>query len=60
MSLADGTKFKGTFVNGVVDGNGVVEEADGTRLEGEFKEGFRVGTFTVKDSSGKKIRTIIY
>ena len=60
MSLADGTKFKGTFVNGVVDGKGLVEEADGTRLEGVFKEGFRTGTFTVMDKSGQKIRTIIY
>ena len=60
MSLADGTKFKGTFVNGMVDGKGLVEEADGTRLEGVFKEGFRTGTFTVMDKSGKKIRTIIY
>ena len=60
MSLADGTKFKGSFVDGVVDGKGVVEESDGTRLEGVFKEGFRTGTFTVKDKSGNKIRTIIY
>ena len=60
MSLADGTKFKGSFINGVVDGKGVVEESDGTRLEGVFKEGFRTGTFTVKDKTGKKIRTIVY
>ena len=53
-------KYSGSFVNGVVDGKGVVKEADGTLLEGVFKEGFRTGTFIVKDESGKKIRTIIY
>ena len=60
MSLADGSKYKGGFEQGLTHGKGIVEEPDGTRLEGEFREGFRTGTFTVKDKTGKKIRTIIY
>ena len=60
MHLNDGTKYKGGFTNGAVDGKGVIEEEDGTRLEGMFKEGMRTGVFTVRDRSGKKIRTIVY
>jgi hypothetical protein len=60
MSLSDGSKYKGGFTDGVVDGKGIIEEADGTRLEGEFQDGLRTGTFTVRDKSGKNIRTIIY
>ena len=60
MKLSDGSRYKGGFTAGVVDGKGVVEESDGTRLEGTFKDGFRTGTFTIKDRNGKKTGTIIY
>ena len=60
LRLADGTKFKGHFKDGMKNGKGVEEAADGTRFEGSFFNDQRDGSFVEKDRSGKVIRKGIY
>ena len=60
LRLADGTKFKGHFKEGMKNGKGVEEAADGTRFEGSFFNDQKDGSFVEKDKTGKVIRKGIY
>lgn len=39
LIMTDGTKYKGGFVNGMEEGNGIQEDKNGNRYEGFFKQG---------------------
>lgn len=60
MTLTNGTKYKGSFVNGMEDGNGVQEDKDGNRFEGFFKQGKKHGPFVETDKDGNVIRKGTY
>jgi antitoxin component YwqK of YwqJK toxin-antitoxin module len=51
--LADGSKFKASFKNGVRHGASIEEDKDGKRFEGSYKDGKRDGRFVEKDRNGK-------
>ena len=52
LRFQDGTKFKGTFVNGERNGKGILVDKDGTRYEGNFENNNKEGVFVVKDKDG--------
>lgn len=58
--MTNGTKYKGGFVNGLQEGNGVEEDKNGNRYEGFFKQGKKNGPFVETDSTGKVIRKGTY
>ena len=53
-------KYKGRFVNGKKDGEGLQEDAEGVRYKGGFKEGLKHGDFIETDAEGKEIRRGTY
>ena len=57
---ADGTKYKGGFVNGLEEGSGVQEDKNGNRYEGFFKQGKKDGPFVETDKNGKLVRKGTY
>ena len=58
--LTDGTKYKGGFVNGMEEGNGIQEDKNGNRYEGFFKQGKKHGPFVETDKNGKVIKKGTY
>ena len=60
MRQKDGTKYKGNFVNGQKDGEGIQEDAEGIRYKGGFKEGKKHGDFIETDANGNEIRRGIF
>ena len=60
LTLTNGTKYKGGFVNGMQEGNGVEEDKNGNRYEGFFKQGKKNGPFVETDKNGKVIRKGTY
>ena len=59
LRMSDGTKFKGTFKNGMRNGKGI-EEKDGVRFEGSYVNDIKDGPFVEKDSNGSIIRKGYY
>ena len=54
--MTDGTKYKGGFVNGMEEGNGIQEDKNGNRYEGFFKQGKKHGPFVETDKNGKVVK----
>ena len=52
LRLADGSKFKGTFVNGEKNGFGIMVDENGMRFEGNFRDNEKDGPFVLKDKDG--------
>ena len=50
--MADGSKFKATFKNGLRHGPSIEETKDGQRFEGNYANGKRDGKFVEKDRNG--------
>jgi hypothetical protein len=53
-------KYKGGFVNGKKEGQGILENAEGIRYSGGFKEGLKHGDFVETDAEGKEVRRGTY
>lgn len=49
-------QYKGGFVDGLEDGQGVQIDKDGNRFEGFFKQGKKDGPFVETDKDGKVIK----
>ena len=60
LRLAEGSKYKGGFKNGVKDGKCIEEDKDGLRFEGSYLEGRRHGDFIEKDKNGNIVRKGTY
>ena len=60
LIMTDGTKYKGGFVNGMEEGNGIQEDKNGNRYEGFFKQGKKHGPFVETDKNGKVIKKGTY
>lgn len=48
-------KKKGRFINGLLDGKGIIYKEDGSKIEGMFREGKIQGVAKVTDSEGVQI-----
>ena len=53
-------KYKGSFVNGLEEGKGVLIDKEGHRHEGTFKGGKRDGDFIEYDVDGKVVKKTRY
>ena len=60
LRMADGSKFKGQFKNGMKNGKCVEEDANGVRFEGYYENDLRNGAFVEKDKNGSIIRRGTY
>ena len=58
--MADGTRYIGSFANGLEEGQGVLVDEDGYSYEGTFREGKKDGLFVEKDKNGKVVRQRTY
>ena len=58
--MADGSKFKASFKNGLRNGRAVEVDKDGTRFEGTYLNGRRDGEFVEKDANGNVTATGSY
>ena len=52
VRFADGSKFKGQFINGRRNGPAVEEDKNGNRFEGSYVDDRRDGRFVEKDANG--------
>jgi hypothetical protein len=50
--LADGSKFKGVFRDGMKNGKGIMIEKDGKRFEGYYQNDVKNGPYVLKDKNG--------
>ncbi len=60
IHYADGSKFKGTYKDGMKNGPAITEDKDGKRFEGTFVDDKRDGDFVEKDRNGKVLKKGYY
>ena len=58
--MTDGSQYKGGFVDGLEEGNGVQTDKNGGRYEGSFKQGKKDGPFVETDKYGRIVRRGTY
>ncbi len=58
--MKDGSKFKGSFKNGLKNGEAIEVNRDGIRFEGSYLNDVRDGSFVEKDRNGQIIRRGVY
>ena len=58
--MADGSEYRGGFVDGAEEGSGVQTSKDGGRYEGFFKQGKKDGPFVETDKYGRITRKGTY
>ena len=60
LKTVAGMQYKGGFVDGLEEGQGVQIDKDGNRFDGFFKQGKKNGPFVETDKDGKIIRKGTY
>ena len=60
LNTSTGLQYKGGFIDGLEEGQGVQIDKEGNRFEGFFKQGKKEGPFIETDKDGKIIRKGIY